>query len=208
MEAGTDVANARGPYAKSARVRAAAIEAAAEIFGTAGYRGATFKDVAAKLGMTAAGLSYYFPDKDALLSAVLRERDRPAVRPETAIPASPSRADITDHVMAILAENIAHPGLAELHCVLSAEATAAEHPAHEHFRDRYRKARELLTDAFDAAAARGEIRTSVPPGTLATLLLGVLDGVQLQWLLDPEKVDMQETVRGFISDLLAPCESS
>ncbi|KUO05567.1 hypothetical protein AQJ67_05305 [Streptomyces caeruleatus] len=188
-------------------MRAAAIEAAAELFGTAGYRGATFKDVASKLGMTAAGLTYYFPDKDALLAAVLHERDRPAVAEETAIPPSPSRSDITDHVMRILAENIAHPGLAELHCVLSAEATSAEHPAHEHFRDRYRRARELLTDTFAAATARGEIRPSVPPRTLATLLLGVLDGVQLQWLLDPEEIDMQATVRAFIADLLAPPDS-
>ncbi|MBB5783326.1 TetR/AcrR family transcriptional regulator [Nonomuraea jabiensis] len=188
-------------------MRAAAIEAATELFGTAGYRGATFKDVAAKLGMTAAGLTYYFPDKDALLAAVLQERDRPALVAETAIPPSPSRADITDHVMRILAENIEHPGLAELHCVLSAEATSAEHPAHEHFRDRYRKARELLTDAFEVAIARGEIRPSIPPRTLATLLLGVLDGVQLQWLLDPQEVDMQATVHTFVSDLLAPPES-
>ncbi|MFJ8794338.1 TetR/AcrR family transcriptional regulator [Streptomyces sp. NPDC102462] len=198
------MANARGPYAKSTRVRAAAVEAAAELFGGAGYRGATFKDVADKLGMTAAGLSYYFPDKDSLLRAVLEERDRPAVTAETALPPSPSHAELTDHVMAILSENIGHPGLAELHCVLSAEATSADHPAHEHFRDRYRKARELLTDALSAAAAHGEIRSSVPPRALATLLLSVLDGVQLQWLLDPEEVDLRETVRAFVSDLLAP----
>ncbi|MFJ9085501.1 TetR/AcrR family transcriptional regulator [Streptomyces sp. NPDC102384] len=202
------MASTRGPYAKSARVRAAAIEAAAELFGAAGYRGATFKDVAAKLGMTAAGLTYYFPDKDALLAAVLDERDRPAVTEGTALPPSPSRTDITDHVMRILTENITHPGLAELHCVLSAEATSIEHPAHEHFRDRYRKARELLTDAFEASIARGEIRSSVPPRALATLLLGVLDGVQLQWLLDPEEVDMRATVRAFVDDLLAPVGSS
>ncbi|MFZ3572249.1 TetR/AcrR family transcriptional regulator [Streptomyces sp. BH097] len=188
-------------------MRAAAVEAAAELFGATGYRGATFKDVATKLGMTAAGLTYYFPDKDALLAAVLDERDRPAVTEGTALPPSPSRTDITDHVMRILTENIAHPGLAELHCVLSAEATSVEHPAHEHFRDRYRKARELLTEAFEAATERGEIGTSVPPLTLATLLLSVLDGVQLQWLLDPEEVDMRATVRAFIDDLLVPSHS-
>jgi AcrR family transcriptional regulator len=200
------VPNARGPYAKSARVRAAAIEAAAEIFGAAGYRGATFKDVADKLGMTAAGLSYYFADKDALLAAVLQERDRPAVAPETAIPPSPSRTDIVDHVMDLLAHNIEHPGLAELHCVLSAEATSTHHPAHDHFRHRYRKARELLTDTFTAATERGEINSTVPPATLATLLLSVLDGVQLQWLLDPNQVDMREIVHAFLADLLAPSE--
>ncbi|MFF9778603.1 TetR/AcrR family transcriptional regulator [Streptomyces sp. NPDC013978] len=198
------MANVRGPYAKSARVRAAAIEAAAELFGTAGYRGATFKDVAEKLGMTAAGLTYYFPDKDALLAAVLQERDRSALAEKTAIPPSPSRADIADHVMRFLAENIEHPGLAELHCVLSAEATSAEHPAHEHFRHRYRVARALLTDAFEGVGARGGIRPPIPPRVLATLLLSVLDGVQLQWLLDPEEVDMRETVGAFIADLLGP----
>lgn len=202
------MASARGPYAKSARVRAAAVKAAAELFGAAGYRGVTFKDVADKLGMTAAGLTYYFPDKDALLAAVLQDRDRLALAEETAIPPSPSRADIDDHVMRLLAENIEHPGLAELHCVLSAEATSAEHPAHEHFRHRYRVARDLLTDAFEAAGASGEIRARVPPHVLATLLLSVLDGVQLQWLLDPEEVDMRETVRAFMSDLLGPLESA
>lgn len=200
------MSTARGPYAKSARVRAAAIEAAAEIFGSAGYRGATFKDVATKLGMTAAGLTYYFPDKDALLAAVLRERDRLAAEPGTNIPAAPSRDDLVEYAMAILAENIAHAGFAELHCVLSAEATASDHPAHEYFRDRYRTARQLLTAALEEAAARGEIRSDPPPKILAALLLSVLDGVQLQWLLDPDEVDMRPTVRAFIAELLLPPE--
>lgn len=198
------MSTARGPYAKSARVRAAAIDAATEIFGATGYRGATFKDVATKLGMTAAGLSYYFPDKDALLAAVLQERDRRVSEPGTAIPDSPSREGLTDYVMGILTENIGHAGLAELHCVVSAEATADDHPAHDYFRGRYRRARNLLETALGDAAARGEIRSTPPPKTLATLLLGVLDGVQLQWLLDPDAVDMRQTVRGFISELLAP----
>ncbi|MEV4382812.1 TetR/AcrR family transcriptional regulator [Streptosporangium sp. NPDC049644] len=187
-------------------MRAAAIEAAAEIFGSTGYRGATFKDVAAKLGMTHAGLSYYFPDKDALLAAVLQERDRRASEPGTSMPPSPSREDLVDSVMGMLAENIAHSGFAEMHCVLSAEATAEDHPAHPYFRDRYRRARRLLETALTEAAARGEIRSTLPPGQLAVLLLGVLDGVQLQWLLDPAEVDLRETVRSFISDLLAPPE--
>ena len=46
----------------------------------------------------------------------------------------------------------------------------------------------------------------MPSRTLATLLLSVLDGVQLQWLLDPEEVDMRATVRAFVSDLLVPPE--
>ncbi|NJP90921.1 TetR/AcrR family transcriptional regulator [Nonomuraea sp. FMUSA5-5] len=197
----------RGPYSKSARVRAAAIEAASEIFGNAGYRGATFKDVAAKLGMTHAGLTYYFADKDALLAAVLQERDSRVSQPGTSLPASMSRDDLIDYVMAMLAENIAHPGFAELHCVLSAEATADDHPAHEYFRDRYRNGRRLLEAALAEAAARGEIRSTPAPKHLAALLLGVLDGVQLQWLLDPNEVDLRETVRGFIADLLAPPEA-
>ncbi|WP_425839322.1 TetR/AcrR family transcriptional regulator [Streptomyces fractus] len=185
-------------------MRAAAIEAATEIFGSVGYRAATFKDVAAKLDMTSAGLSYYFPDKDSLLAAVLQERDSRASDAETAIPASPSRDDLIEYVMGVLAENIAHAGLAELHCVVSAEATSCDHPAHEYFRNRYRAGRRLLSDAFEAAAAHGEIRSSLPPRMLATLLLSVLDGVQLQWLLDADEVDMQDTVRSFLSDLLAP----
>jgi AcrR family transcriptional regulator len=201
------VTTARGPYAKSARVRAAAIEAATEIFGNAGYRGATFKDVAAKLDMTAAGLTYYFADKDALLAAVLQERDKRAGAPGTTIPASPSRDELIDYVLAILTENIEHAGLAELHCVLSAEATSPDHPAHGYFRDRYRTARKLLAAALANAAARGEIRATPSPERLATLLLGVMDGVQLQWLLDRDEVDMRHTVRSFIADLLAPPES-
>ncbi|MEU1338972.1 TetR/AcrR family transcriptional regulator [Streptomyces sp. NPDC005827] len=194
----------RGPYAKSARIRAAAIEAAAELFGSAGYRGVTFKDVADKLGMTAAGLTYYFPDKDALLAAVLQERDHRATVPGTAFAASSSREDVVDNVMAALAENIEHSGLAELHCVLSAEATSEDHPAHAFFRHRYRAARKLLAKALGKAAAEGGIRSGLSPEAQAILLLGVLDGVQLQWLLDPDEVDMRETVSAFLADLWRP----
>ncbi|MYU16949.1 TetR family transcriptional regulator [Streptomyces sp. SID8361] len=189
-------------------MRASAIEAAAELFGTAGYRGVTFKDVAAKLGMTAAGLSYYFPDKDALLAAVLQERDRPALAPDTGLPAARSRADLIEATTTYLTENIERRGLPELHCVITAEATSPEHPAHEHIRDRYRSGREVLTETLERLARRGELRTSIAPRVLATLLLSVLDGVELQWLLDPEEVDMREAATAFLSELLAPQEAS
>ncbi|MGW5517524.1 TetR/AcrR family transcriptional regulator [Nocardia africana] len=189
------VAKKRGPYAKSAQTRQRAVDAAIEIFSVTGYHGATLTDVAEKLGMTLTGLQHHFPDKDSLLAAVLAERDR---RSREEITISPDE-DATEKFLAIATRNQQNPLLTELHTVLSAEATSETHPAHDYFVQRYGHEREAGRRYFQHRIDRGELGDAADASSLATLLIAISDGLQLQWLLDPESIDLEKELRRFLT---------
>ena len=102
----TTTAQKRGPYAKTARTRQRAIEAAIEISSASGYHGATLTDVADRLGMTLTGLQHHFPDKESLLAAVLEERDK---RSQAEISVELGE-DATEKLLSIVERNDESPG--------------------------------------------------------------------------------------------------
>jgi AcrR family transcriptional regulator len=187
-------ATVRGPYAKTAKVRARAIDAGMELFGTAGYNGATLTEVADKLGMTLTGLQHHFPDKSSLLAAVLEERD---VRAASSLDTH-THIDETESLLAMLEENASTPGLIELQCVLSAEATSPDHPAHTYFQNRYTALRDQATRSFEQMIESGDMKPLLAPSSLAAMVIALVDGLQLQWLLDKGSVDIAAEVRSFI----------
>lgn len=184
----------RGPYAKTAQTRQRALDAAVEIFSGTGYHGATLTDVADRLGMTLTGLQHHFADKESLLAAVLEERDRRA-RAET--PVRPG-LDAIDQLLSIVDRNERNPRLTELHTVLSAEATDPSHPAHGYFVERYDRERAAGARFFQSQVEQGLLPSGADTGSLATLLIAVADGLQLQWLLDEQAIDMKAELRRFL----------
>jgi len=190
----TATTSTRGPYAKTAKLRSRAIAIGIELFGSAGYNGATLTEVADRLGMSLTGLQHHFPDKDSLLTAVLEERDRrDAVRIENR-----STLDGLENLILMLSESEASPGLIELQCVLAAEATSAEHPAHGYFQQRYATLRDEAARAFAELAEQGQLSPATTPASLAKMVIALVDGLQLQWLLDRGAVDVEAEVRTFL----------
>jgi AcrR family transcriptional regulator len=190
----TATTSTRGPYAKTAKLRSRAVDIGIELFGSAGYNGATLTEVADRLGMSLTGLQHHFPDKDSLLTAVLEERDRrDAVRIENR-----STLDGLENLILMLSESEASPGLIELQCVLAAEATSAEHPAHEYFQQRYATLRDEAASAFAELAEHGQLSPATTPASLAKMIIALVDGLQLQWLLDRGAVDVEAEVRTFL----------
>ncbi len=176
----------RGPYRKTAARQEEILDAALVVFGRSGYRSGSIREIAEAVGMSQAGLLHHFESKDALLTAVLRHRD------ERSRPLFSRALGIEFLVSAVEAFRVTERGTAELYCVLSAEATAAGHPAHDYFTERYNWLRSVLTDAFERMASAGQLRAGVEPATAARSTVAVMDGLQLQWLLDPDSVDMAD----------------
>ena len=192
---------------KGADRRAAIIAAAAGLFAEEGYRGASLASVASKAGLTQPGLLHYFPSKEALLLAVCEDRYHldgrrllGRVRDE-GLPLLEALLDIVEH-------NQQSVDAVKLFAVLAAESISEDHPAHHHFTIRYAKVRarfeRILRDAQDA----GKIRPDVDLTLLAPVIVAVMDGLQTQWLLDPQ-VDMAASFELFstlLGTALTPSE--
>ncbi|WP_432541324.1 TetR/AcrR family transcriptional regulator [Kineococcus sp. SYSU DK002] len=191
---------ARGEYAKSAQRRREILDAALTVFAASGYRNASLREIADRIGISQQGLTYHFPTKDALLAAVLRargERDRALFEPDAAAqPESHLRA-----VLELLERNQATPGLVELHCTLSAEATSADHPAHAYFQERYANLAGRTRRVFEELRAQGRLREGADPARCARALLALMDGLQVQWLLLGKQLDMAADVRAHLASV-------
>jgi hypothetical protein len=75
---------------------------------------------------------------------------------------------------------------------------AAVHGANALFRARYRDLRRRVAAHFAIERSEGRLAAAVEIDKLAPQVLAMLDGLQLQWLLDPGEVDMVELFRDFL----------
>ncbi|MFF9351255.1 TetR family transcriptional regulator [Streptomyces sp. NPDC014734] len=187
----------RGPYAKTAAKRQRIIEAALAAYAEAGSRRVSVRDIAQRAGMTDAGVLHHFGGREALLTAVLEARD--AAGSELYGCFEKHDAGYAD----MLARNAATPGLVKLFVDLAAAAAEPDHPAHDFFTERYDRFRRELTTAIATKAAERDAEATGPgahpgspaapepldPAWAARILIAATDGLQLQWLLNPE-IDM------------------
>jgi len=182
--------------------RSTILATAVEVFGEQGYRGTSLREIARRVGISDAGLLHHFGSKMGLLAATIEARDEmDRQRREESEAAGTTFVDtMRDQV----ARNTRSPGLVALHVVLSAEATDPQHPAHESFRDRYRQIRHQDDESFSRLQADGELRTDLNPERVGQLVTAMMDGLQLQWLLDPDAVDMEGLFEDFLHLLEIP----
>ncbi|MCX4424467.1 TetR/AcrR family transcriptional regulator [Streptomyces mirabilis] len=182
--------DAMGTRARSEERRAEIVRAALEVIAERGYRGASMASVAERVGLTQQGLLHYFPTKDALLVAVLKERDQ-----WDAVPDTQWRVDL---LASLVEYNAMRPGIIQTFSALLGESVTEGHPAREYFTERYARVRASM-----AAVLRAEYGERLPngltPERTAPLLVAVMDGLQFQWLLDPESVDMPGAFRDFLT---------
>ncbi|MEU9113096.1 TetR/AcrR family transcriptional regulator [Streptomyces sp. NPDC048483] len=186
-----------GRQAQRAERREAILEAAMELISERGYRRTSLAAVAERAGLTQQGLLHHFPTKELLLVAVLEARDRWDLASSAAAAAGTWR---TESLTQLVDYNATRPGIVQTYTVLSADSVTEDHPARAFFESRFRAVRESM-----AAALRAEFGGTLPggltPERAAPLLVAVMDGLQLQWLLDPENVDMPGAFRDFVAML-------
>jgi AcrR family transcriptional regulator len=193
----------RGSYAKGVAKREEILERALEVIAREGYRGASVKELADAVGLSQAGLLHYFDSKEELFIEIVRKRDEVDMAnygPETVVSDSTQR--LRDGYLQVIRHNSDVPGLVELYSRMSVEAADPQHPAHRFFLDRGRNLRGLFSEELARSSAAGEITDRIEPETLARIFQAVADGLQLQWMLEPD-VDMAGIV-GQLFALLSP----
>ncbi|HYI19175.1 MAG TPA: helix-turn-helix domain-containing protein [Solirubrobacteraceae bacterium] len=188
-------------YAKGRERRAEILRVAREVFATRGFRSASLAVIAERAGLSEPGLLHHFPSKDHLLTAVLEERDDSEIE-RTRRQVEEEHRSRAEALIDLCRRNATRPEMVQLFTVLAAESVDAAHPAHEWFVERYRMIRALLVDGLEQEQREGRLAPDANLEQLAIEIVAMFDGLQLQWLLDRERVDMVAPFERFIARAL------
>lgn len=188
----------RGRSRKGTAKREAILEAALEVFGEVGLHGSSLREIASRVGVSHQSLMHYFPTKNELLMAVLRRRDE-RLRRHFADEGGMSIAEL----ISVAEVNVRIPDVIALYNMASAEATFEDHPAHEYYSEFYQKLIDSMSTYIQRAEARGLLREGWTARDAARAILGLVDGLQLQWLYDRDDVRVAETVKLLVSALIS-----
>jgi AcrR family transcriptional regulator len=174
------------------------LQAASNLFGIHGFRGTSLASIAVVVDLTEPGLLHYFPSKVHLLQGVLAYRDAQDEE-KYSILIDPEDISLLNYfrlIEELVAQNEAIPGLVRLFTILVGESIRSDHPSHDYFVDRYDRIRKIFVDHF-SALDDNEIPADIDLNNLSTLIIAVMDGLQIQWLLDSENVSMSASFNLF-----------
>ncbi|MBX3092621.1 MAG: TetR/AcrR family transcriptional regulator [Cryobacterium sp.] len=178
--------------------REAILDAALGVFGEVGLHGASLREIASRVGVSHQSLMHYFPTKNELLMAVLRRRDE-RLRRHFDDEGGMSIGEL----ISLAEDNVGMPGVIELYNMASAEATNSEHPAHAYYAEFYESIIASNSRYLKRAADRGALREGWTPETAARAILGMMDGLQLQWLYDRDDVRVAETLKMLVRSIIS-----
>ncbi|MGM7667721.1 TetR/AcrR family transcriptional regulator [Microbacterium sp. A93] len=183
------------------------LKAAIDIFGNKGSTNGTLSDVAEQVGLTHAGVLHHFGSKQNLLLEVLAFRDQDDVA-ELLEKHIPGGAELFLHLVRTAFTNAQRPGIVQAYTVLSAESVTDDHAARSFFEERYTTLRHEVSTAFHALCVQQGVAEPDTVSAASAAILAVMDGLQLQWLLHPDIVELGEAsefaIRAIVNGVLRP----
>jgi AcrR family transcriptional regulator len=179
--------------------KAALLEAAKKLVGERGFAGTSVRDLVAASGTNQAAVNYHFGSREelltqAVLASFLEWTDRLAAA--EADPADGPVGQLLASMGAMLGDlEDTEPLFA---AVLEALLQARRSPKlREELADHYGEQRRRVGEQVSAAIGVGTIPARTVE-VIASLLIAVVDGLQLQSLLDPESVPDAKELGAFI----------
>lgn len=182
-------------YKKSEISSAHIVQAAMRVLARQGYARTSLMDIAKEAGMSKGAVHYHFPTKEALMGVVLQSACEAVTKrtldawqegdhPLEALRASlhelwdvrATRTDEATVVADLLAQSLHDEKLRP--------------PLAEYYRFAVNQVREHLTQQL----AEGGMQTRIPPETMARLLHALLDGLLMQFIVDPEALDVDRVL--------------
>jgi AcrR family transcriptional regulator len=180
--------------------RAMILETAMKLFARKGVNATKMADIAAGAGIGKGTIYEYFPTKEAIFLAGFEQFYLEMQKALSAIAASslspPEKLEklLFLSIDFLIKEN---PDFARVIMEFWAEGIRREENDEAltlNLKKIYAHYREIFADIIEAGIKQ-EMFHPLPPDTLASLLIGTLDGLYLQWFLDPESVDFEEAER-------------
>ncbi|MER5204394.1 TetR/AcrR family transcriptional regulator [Streptomyces sp. NPDC002825] len=199
----------RGSYAVGDARRRKILDTAVEHFGQWGFHASSLARIAHDCGITQGGLLHHFRSKEDLLLSVLAQSEQHDV--ERLLGVEPeSYAAYLETLVSLVEENTRRPGIVRMFNVLVGESGNVGHPAHDYFKERYARVLRSTVALLEKAVRSGELRADTDCLAVAREHLAVMDGLQIQWALDPSSMDMPARVGAYLrrryAEIAAPSE--
>lgn len=192
----------KGGYARGDAARQRILEVAWEAFAEKGFRATSFNEIARAAGLTMPGLIHHFPSKVDLFAAVLEARDADDhARLLGALGEEPTLFEVLDAFVATARMNVDRYSPVQLSHLIAAESARGDHPGTERVRAHFRTARGLVEQAAERGIEAGEISSDVRPDVVALQVVAMIEGLENQWLHEPDTVDLPGVFEAWISDL-------
>ena len=191
----------RGPYRTGIRRREQLIGIAMDVFGEHGFAGGSLRTIAEQAGVNHATLIQHFGSKEGLLKAVLEEWDRQTVENSLT---DVSGLDYFRRLPDVMSAHQNNRGLLELFTTIAAEASNPVHPGRGFITQRYTANLGTLAAHLHEAVEAGDIAPLSPAQieVEVRLLTAMMDGIGLQWLLNPG-TDIRASVSTYVERAIA-----
>ena len=154
--------------------------------------------MAEQVGITHAGVLHHFGSKEQLLVEVLEYRDKEDVR-DLEGQHIPDGIQLFQHLVRTARMNVERRGIVQGYTVLTGESVTEDHPARDWVTNRF----TILRGEIQAAIVEvggGDVPQDVAAHA-ASAIIGVMDGLQVQWLLD-DGVDLPAATQFAIEAIL------
>ncbi len=172
------------------------IAAAEKVFDEFGYAQATMDNVATQAGLSKGTIYNYFPSKSDLFRAVFAEGFSETESEVQKLACSPLPAKerlgmLLDFWFSRMSD---HSRLGRLVLEFWANAARQEREGElaQMFQQLYSAHRAMIVSIIDDGVASGEFQVEFPTDVAASLIMGILDGIDIQMILDVGiKIDEQ-----------------
>ena len=180
-------ASARGRQQRGVRTEEAILQATLRLLAARGVHGTSLDLLAEEVGVAKSSILWHFGSKEELLLRVAeRVFEEVARGPAREILALPTIEQRSEAMWRFYADTVRRrPEVRRLVLYLIFETAEGRPELRARLRQLYRGMRELFAEGLRGVVADADQRRR-----LATISVAALDGLFLQWLLDPDQLDL------------------
>jgi TetR/AcrR family transcriptional regulator, acrAB operon repressor len=164
------------------------LEAAEQLFIERGVADTSYASIQRAAGISRGSIPWHFENKQGLLLAIL---DRAMILTDVGALQSTGEEGVRE--LFETARHRLHQPQAILLAALLSESFRADSPTHERYRDWHARLRQRVVDLVESSEGELELPPDVDAGTYASIVVGTLIGLHLQWRLAPDLVDLDRS---------------
>ncbi|GGO87675.1 hypothetical protein GCM10011348_41420 [Marinobacterium nitratireducens] len=179
------IASGRGrPIGDHETKRARLLSAAITVLAQEGHVGASLRKVAKRAGCTTGTVTYYFRNKEAMITAIAKRLFEEIEKP---LEAGLEPVDIRAIINRCLNWTSSNDSVSWLVPFQLLDYARHEPVFAAYVRERYGRIRELFTSILTRAQAQGRVRNDIPAELLAEQLGAISDGWMMMFPIEPER---------------------